>query len=234
MVKIYLKLYHYTLYNFTNEMSSERKEYFIEINSFFIWRMIVDMTVLLIKFFMFSFVGFILECVWLYINKGSLRTKRMLINLPMCPVYGIGAVLYSLCISGFSYNPVTVYILGCIVASCAEFLFYSFFLIRYNILVWDYGRKRVNFKGGICLEYSLLWGVAALFYVYFAEKAADFIILKMSEYLKLITVVFLGILFSSDTVKTFNIFKKYRDGVSEKLPDCFWYMTKFEKNFKKL
>jgi len=192
------------------------------------------MTGLLIKFFMFSFVGFLLECMWLYINKGALKTKRMLINMPMCPVYGIGAVLYTLCVSGFSHNPIAVYITGSIVATCAEFLFFSFFLLRYNIVVWNYEMKRVNYKGGVCLEYSLLWGITALLYVYFAEKAADLIIEEMSDRLKLLTVVFLGILTASDTVKTFQIFRNFRDGVSEKLPDCFWYMTKSEKIFKKL
>ena len=184
------------------------------------------MSGLLMKFFMFSFVGFILECIWFYINERSVRTKRMLINLPMCPVYGIGAVLYSLCIGGFSDNPVTVFISGSIVATSAEFLFYSFFLIRYNILVWDYGMKKANYKGGICFEYSLLWGVAALFYVYCAEGAANFVISHMSDYLQLIIIVFLGMLTLSDAAKTFDVFKKYRDGESEKLPDCFWYMKK--------
>ena len=124
----------------------------------------------------------------------------------MCPVYGIGAVLFSLCLGGFSHNALLVYVLGALVATCGEFLFYSFFVLRYNLLVWDYGMKRMNFKGGICLGYSLLWGTMALFYVYGAEKAADFFISKMSDYLKMITVVFLGLITAADTVKTFKIF----------------------------
>lgn len=181
---------------------------------------------LLMKFYIFSFVGCFLECIWHCICKKEMRTKRMLLYLPMCPVYGLGAVLFTMFLSGFYDNILLVFILGGILASAAELLCFVLYLINCNVLVWNYYGKYGNVAGGICLYYSVLWGLLAPVYVYLAEPVTDYILSLMPEYLKLVTVVFLGIIVVPDMITTGRLFKDFGNDKIKSLPECFWYVSK--------
>ena len=67
---------------------------------------------LFIKFCIISFFGCFIECVWHAVLKRELRTKRMLLHLPMCPVYGFGAVLFTTFLDAFNDNFLLVFIYG--------------------------------------------------------------------------------------------------------------------------
>lgn len=183
-------------------------------------------TELILKFFIYSVLGCMLEVAWGFLIHRKIQSRRMLLLLPMCPVYGIGGVLMSLFLSGFRDNVFLLYIFGALLASAVELLFFLLFKRKFFLLPWDYSRKRANLMGGICMGYSLLWGILAVVFVRFIDPFVSGILSVQSEYGKLVTAVFLAVIILSDIKSTASVFSAYARGENEQLPDCFGYIKR--------
>lgn len=191
------------------------------------------MTELLLKFFIYSVLGWGCECLWHFVWNGHFREKRMLLNLPMCPVYGLGGVCLSYLLTGFYDNILSLYLLGALLASAVELLYYLICAQAFGIMIWDYSNMPANFAGGICIGYSLLWGFLAVAVVRMLDPAVDFLLGKLAENTKLTAAVFLSVLTAADMRKTAEILRNYGRGETEKLPQCFWYIEKISEKFTK-
>ncbi len=150
----------------------------------------------------------------------------MLLKLPMCPVYGVGGVLMSLLLSGFSDSFVLLWSFGALLASAVELLYFLVFKCAFNILGWDYRHKRANLMGGVCGGYTLLWGMVAVVFVRYIDPFVTWWLQAQSEYGKLVSAVFLSIIVLVDMRSTASVLKEYGKGNDEKLPECFWYMKR--------
>ncbi len=150
----------------------------------------------------------------------------MLLKLPMCPVYGIGGVLMSLFLGGFRDNLILLWSMGALLASAVELMYFLVFSSAFKILAWDYSRKRANFMGGVCGEYTLLWGVVAVLLVRYIDPFITLLLSMQTDYSKLIAAVFLGIIVLNDMRSTAAVLWAFGKGDREKLPACFWYMQR--------
>ena len=184
------------------------------------------MTDLTLEFFIYSVLGWLLEGAWQYIVTGKFRDKRMLLHLPMCPVYGLGAVILTHMLSAFSEDFLLLFTFGSLLASAVELLYFLVNEAMYGVMVWDYSNQPANFAGGVCAFYTLMWGILSVALVRYISPAAQLLCAHMSAEFKLICVVFLGIVTASDAVKTQSVFRKFKSGEIENLPPCFWYMRK--------
>lgn len=61
-------------------------------------------------------------------------------------------------------------IIGCGFVTFIELIFGVIFNILLKKDIWDYSKIPFNFKGQICLLYSLLWGVLSIFFIPLAVK----------------------------------------------------------------
>ncbi len=181
---------------------------------------------IMLEFFIYSVLGWMIEAVWYYIVTGKFRDKRMLLHLPMCPVYGIGAVALVHMLPAFADNFLLLFALGALLASAVELLYFLVNEAMYGILVWDYSNQPANYRGGVCAFYTLMWGVLAVVLVRYIDPAAQLLCGFMPEKFKLLAVVFLGIVTAADLKKTLAVFRKFRSGDTQNLPPCFWYMRK--------
>jgi len=123
-------------------------------------------------FLIYSFLGWTLEVVYQAAEKG-LIVNRGFLNGPVCPIYGVGAVGIFMLIHQIGTDTGRVedmslwvtFLGGVILSTLIElvggFLLDHFFHARW----WDYSKKPLNFHGYICLEFSLLWGVAIVIVV---------------------------------------------------------------------
>ena len=78
---------------------------------------------------------------------------------PICPIYGFGAVGAYLLLRPLEGNYVGLYILGSIGATFFEFLVAKLMIRILGAVWWDYTEKPFNYKGIICLESTLAWGL---------------------------------------------------------------------------
>lgn len=109
-------------------------------------------------FFVYSFVGWVLETIVGTINRKQF-INRGFVTGPICMVYGIAAVGMNVFLWELLGN-IPALFWGCAVIATITEWFAGKLLEKMNRKKWwDYSHKKWNFDGYICLSYSILWGV---------------------------------------------------------------------------
>ena len=120
-------------------------------------------------FFLYSFLGYLLECVVLSFENRRPVMDRGFGHGPFCVIYGVGALGAYILLSPMVGRPVELYTASMAMATTME-LFTANIMIRlFGAFWWDYSRKPFNYRGIICLESSLAWGFLGLFFFYFLD-----------------------------------------------------------------
>ena len=124
-----------------------------------------DFSYLLAYFIYYAVAGWCVEVVYAafahkkFVNRGFL-------NGPVCPIYGVGAIIVVWCLTPFEQmipgkTVINLLILfGCsvILTSLLE-LIVGWILERFfHQKWWDYTDDPLNFKGYVCVPFSLIWG----------------------------------------------------------------------------
>ena len=120
-------------------------------------------------FLIYSFGGWALEVVYHAVACGKVINRGFL-NGPVCPVYGFGvlsvfAMMNTFQGSGYQLNDGMIFLFGVILATAVELIAGWLLDVCFHARWWDYSNKPLNFHGYICLEFSLIWGVAILLVV---------------------------------------------------------------------
>ena len=126
------------------------------------------MNLLLWYFVFYSFAGFLLEIAFARITDHPKKDRKCFFLLPLCPVYGIGAIFIHW-LSGWGDSVLWIMVSGFLGATAAELgmgLFYRYLL---GVDFWDYSDQRYTLGGLICLRFSLYWTALALVPVYWVD-----------------------------------------------------------------
>lgn len=96
-------------------------------------------------FYIYGFLGWCSEVAFAAVAHGKF-VNRGFVNGPICSIYGFGvmSVLFTSAIE---------YLTGWVL----EKVFHDKW--------WDYSKRPLNIKGYVCLEFSVLWGLACVFVV---------------------------------------------------------------------
>ena len=90
-----------------------------------------------------------------FINRGFL-------NGPYCPIYGFGVLFVISLLSPVKDNLLYMFVGSVLITSTIEFTG-GFVLEKiFHQKWWDYSEKPLNIRGYICLQFSLIWGLACL------------------------------------------------------------------------
>lgn len=120
-------------------------------------------------FFLYSFLGYLLECAVLSAENRRPIVDRGFGHGPFCIIYGFGALGANLLLAPVAGRPMELYTASMVMATTME-LFTANVMIRlFGAFWWDYSRKPFNYRGIICLESSLAWGFLGLFFFYFLD-----------------------------------------------------------------
>lgn len=119
-------------------------------------------------YFIYSFIGWCGEVCVAAIHKKRF-INRGFVSGPLCPIYGAGAVAFSVFLPELKGNIFFLFLGGVILASFIEFATGALMEKVFHKKWWDYSKIRFNFEGYICLRYSLLWGIFAVLLVYFVN-----------------------------------------------------------------
>lgn len=123
-------------------------------------------------FVFYSFVGFVLEVLFARATRNPKRDRKCFYLLPLCPMYGLGAVLILLLPEGVRAHPLLLLVLGGLAATAAEFFTGVFFERVALVRFWDYSHLPLNLGGQVCLLFTALWGLLALGLVYAVHPLA--------------------------------------------------------------
>lgn len=112
-------------------------------------------------FLIYSILGWFVESVYMSLCNKKV-TNRGFARVPVCPIYGVGALTVFFILRPYSANPIKLFFMGMLLATAIEFITASIMNRFFGEIWWDYRNKPFNYKGIVCLESSIAWGFYTL------------------------------------------------------------------------
>lgn len=142
----------------------------------------VPVDVLVNVFFLYSFVGWCMECVVIRREKGAWE-NRGFARLPFCIIYGFGAMLGYAVLRPLMGHTVVLYFVSALGATAFEYATACLMQKMFGEFWWDYSHKRFNYKGMICLESTVAWGFLILFMFHFLHGFMFRLVLRIPRFI---------------------------------------------------
>ena len=162
-------------------------------------------------FLIYSIMGWVVESIYISLCNRRL-TNRGYIKGPICPIYGFGGTIIHTILRHFAGSYITIFIVGAVLATTLEYMTAMAMIRVFGCVWWDYTNKPFNYKGILCLESSVAWGMYAIMDMAFLKKFIFIIIHHVPvKFGKAIVIFSLVYYFSDFIVST----KKNRSGEIE-------------------
>ncbi len=119
-------------------------------------------------FLLYSFLGWCAGVAAAALRKHAFINTGFL-NLPLCPIYGAAAVLFSIFLPELSENLFFLFLGGTVLSAFLTFVT-GFLLERiFHRKWWDFTRHRFQFEGYISVPLLALWGALAVLCIRFGD-----------------------------------------------------------------
>ncbi len=145
---------------------------------------------------------------------------------PFIPLYGCAGVMMLVISKPYYDNLILVYLAGCVGATVLEYatgvIMEALFKVRY----WDYSHKKFNYKGHICLESSLFWGVPTVVFTHYLQVPIEKVVMSIPGNILSIATIVTTVLFSCDFMLAFK--------TAIELRDILIYMEKARDEMKRI
>ena len=112
-------------------------------------------------FVIYSVLGFFLEVAFAWVT-GQRGARKGGLLLPVCPVYGLGAVAILLIAGALGKHGLLIFLVGGAAATAVEYVVGMWYEEGLGVSFWDYTGLPGNVHGRICLPFSAAWGVLAV------------------------------------------------------------------------
>lgn len=122
-------------------------------------------------FVVYSFTGWVYETALVSIQQRRF-VNRGFLNGPLCPIYGCGAVLAALLLP-MTLPDWAVFLTSGVVACLLEYVTSVVMEQAFHARWWDYSSYKFNYQGRVCLLGFLVFGVAGLAIVEYAQPAVS-------------------------------------------------------------
>jgi uncharacterized membrane protein len=158
-------------------------------------------------FLIYSFSGWLIEVIGELIKSKKFVNRGFLIG-PICPIYGIGAVLITILFTHYADDIFAVFSLSIILCGSLEYFTSLIMEKMFHTRWWDYSNKKFNINGRICLDTMALFAIAGVLIVKILSpsflKLIDLIPFQVTNLFSTVTFV----LFIIDIVLSLKIMNK--------------------------
>ncbi len=161
-------------------------------------------------FFIYSFIGWVVEVVFYGITEGKFINRGFL-NGPLCPVYGLGFYGVILLLTPVENNFAVLFFGSMLVTTLIEFLAGFILDMIFHLRWWDYSKLKHNIHGYVCLQFSIYWGMACTLGMKILQPVVRWILDITDNTIQIIIVSVFAALLIIDiisTVSTIIGFKK--------------------------
>lgn len=134
------------------------------------------------RFILYSFAGFLLEVVFARLTSTPKRDRKCLLLLPLCPVYGLGALLI-LWTANPAWGYLGVAIAGGAAATLAELCMGLLYRHAAKVEFWNYRDLPGNLAGLVCPWFAMAWGVLAVLLVYRVQPVMETAVASIPDWL---------------------------------------------------
>lgn len=176
-------------------------------------------------FIMFSVIGYLYEEILLVIYRKPMENRGFL-HGPYLPIYGFGGIIsifsigklipLDVIVNNKSIKALLIFLLITFISTIVEliggFIMHKFF----NLRLWDYSKRHINFKGYITPDASIRFGLGGIFIYYYMipllEKIINNYSIETMQISAIIAILIMGIDFiytiKSDRLKNKNLIRK--------------------------
>ena len=130
-------------------------------------------------FLIYSFFGWVSESVYMSICNRKITNRGFMLG-PFCPIYGFGALSVYFILRPLSSNTIVLYIAGALLATAFEYVVARLMQCVFGDVWWDYNDKPFNYKGVLCLESTLAWGLYTILMFRVLHKVVNNIVGRYS------------------------------------------------------
>ena len=123
---------------------------------------------IVLNYFYGLIIGYLLELAYRSFQDKKL-IKPIFINLQMYGLAGIILFLIYRADVAFYYKILSIFF----ITTGIELIVGSLYLKYKKIKLWDYSHEFMNYKGIICLRFSVYWLIASLIYLYLVLPYLD-------------------------------------------------------------
>ena len=113
-------------------------------------------------FLCYSFLGFLVEVLYVRVKGEPKRDRKCRLFLPICPVYGLGALAILLLPEAVQENVLLLFPAAAVVCTAVEYATALFYQLVFRVTFWDYSHLPMNLGGRVCLKFSVFWAALAL------------------------------------------------------------------------
>ncbi len=195
----------------------------------------------LIVFLIISFLGWIIETIFRSIIEEKKLINPGFLKGPYLPIYGFGGITLFI-LSKYLIGEHIIYSIFAFFISLTfiELITGLIFENYFKIKLWDYSKQIFNYKGIICLEFSLYWTFLGLvFQKYLYPLFSKISTIELNTYLIFGIGIIYGIIFT-DTFSSFEfaykikkMSKELRKDIKEKIKNHIVHMNDVFNEFRK-
>ena len=125
----------------------------------------MDIRIYFLLFIIYSFLGWCMEVAYKKYMTKKLGDRGFLIG-PVCPIYGMGAILITLILGNFKNNPVLLFVMAILVCGTLEYLTSYIMEKIFHARWWDYSTYKFNINGRVALHTIIPFGLLGLAIIY--------------------------------------------------------------------
>ncbi len=188
------------------------------------------LTKYILYFLIFSFIGFLIDSLYILIREGRWTKSGYFKYLPLCPMYGIGGMwLLLFLMATTTLNIYLKIIFGGVLLSICEYVGAIFCEEVLKEKLWDYSKAFANIAGRVDLEHIVCWhllvGVIA-FLIKYKYLEVDFLDFIKVPQITDVAIFFMFILtMITLTIANYNGRKKYTKNFKRM---CLNYIKKYK------
>ena len=160
--------------------------------------LVIQLAYYFLLFILYSFGGWIVECIWTYFMKRKLENRGFLFG-PICPIYGVGSLICVLLVGPLHLSWPLEFLLMVVLCDVIEYITSVVLEKIYNVRWCDYTTaSALHLNGRISLETSIGFGVGGIFILHLIQPFFSNLLSLLNLPTLLITSGILFIVFVAD------------------------------------
>ena len=164
---------------------------------------------LFLLFFIYSFLGYIVESISVSLMEKKVVWNRGFLVGPYIPIFGTGAMTMILTLQKYKDDIVALFIMSMVVCLTIEYLCSLVAEKIFKLRWWNYSDKLFNINGRICLQNGILFGIGGVLIVKYVNTWIENLILLLPNSLMVTLSIILTIIFVSDTILSLHTVIKF-------------------------
>lgn len=165
-----------------------------------------------LMFCFWSFIGWCIEVIDMTYETGEYQNRGFL-NMPICPIEGLGVVMVTVFFRPLSHTIIPLFIASTILCTAFE-LFVGWGMEKLlHARWWDYSNMKYNYKGYICLRNSIFFGAGCVIVIRYVQPMVLKAINAMPVKVGMGIVIIMSVLILLDTIASLMAVRKLQNKI---------------------